>query len=335
MALQIQEFIMPAKRYGKARKSGDPSASTERKIRILLELIRNRFIRLGKLSEEYGTSKRSLLRDLQELRKIGDRAGFRLSDEQEADRVRLVSFDSRPTAIDKSGRALATLIHDAAHALGTPVEAQLQSLDDNQSAQERRFLRFLTPQLRDGSRVAETFKELEAAWANNARVTFKYSGQERRVEPAYVFVRSGRYYLLGRDPNARSWKYYALDNIEPPIKRAGSFTPQSIPAKYQTDDVIGFFQGAGEQQVSVWISPVIAPSATSRVWQRQQQIELHGDGSATMTFTVNDAGEVIRWALGLGTEAKVIAPESAVRQARVLVERLMDEYGAGRTNAPA
>jgi predicted DNA-binding transcriptional regulator YafY len=318
---------MPAKRFGKARKSGEPSGATERKIRILLELIRNKFIRLGRLSEEYGTSERSLLRDLQELRKIGERAGFRLTEEQENDCIRLLSFDSRPTAIDKSGRALRTLIHAAAHALGTPVEAQLESLENDEPPAERRFLRFLTPTLREGTRVTDTFKELEAAWANSARVAFRYSGKERRVEPAYVFVRSGRYYLLGRDPSARTWKYYALDHIELPIKRVGSFTPQPIPPKYQSDDVLGFFQGGGEQRVSVWLSQLIAPSATSRVWQRGQKIETHDDGSATMTFTVSDVGEVIRWALGFGTEAKVVAPESAVKQARELVTSLSKAYG--------
>ncbi|HKU69186.1 MAG TPA: WYL domain-containing transcriptional regulator [Candidatus Baltobacteraceae bacterium] len=318
---------MATKRFGKARPSGEPSGSTERKIRILLELIRNKFVRLSGLADEYGTSERSLLRDLQELRKIGKRAGFQLSEKSENDRVRLISFDSRPTAIDKSGRALRSLIRDAAHALGKPVEAQLESLEGEEQPEERRFLHFLTPTLREGSRVAQTYKDLEAAWASSARVTFRYSGKERRLEPACVFVRSGRYYLLGRDPNSRAWKYYALDAIEPPIKRAGSFTPQPLPAKYQRSDALGFFQGTGEERVSVWISPAIAPSATSRAWQAQQEVEMHDDGSATMTFTVNDVGEIVRWALGFGTEAKIIAPESAVRQARSIAKGIVDNYG--------
>jgi predicted DNA-binding transcriptional regulator YafY len=317
---------MPTKRFGKARPSGEPSTSTERKIRILLELIRNKFVRLSRLADEYGTSERSLLRDLQELRKIGKRAGFELSEKSEQDRVRLLSFDSRPTAIDKAGKALSLLIHDAAQALGKPVEAQLASLSSEDVREERRFLHFLNPTLREGSRVAQTYKELEAAWASNARVTFRYSGKERRLEPACVFVRSGRYYLLGRDPNSRSWKYYALDAIEPPVKRAGSFTPQPVPAKYQRNDTLGFFQGASEERVSVWISPAIAPSATCRTWQEQQEIAMHEDGSATMTFTVNDVGEVIRWALGFGAGAKIVAPSAAVAQARTIAHTIASMY---------
>jgi predicted DNA-binding transcriptional regulator YafY len=318
---------MPGKRFGKARPSGEPSESTVRKIRILLDLIRNKFVHLSRLEAEYETSERSLLRDLQELRKIGARAGFKITEKSEGGVVRLTAFDARPSAIDKSGRAQRTLIRDAAHALGTPVETQLESLQEQNAAEERRFLHFLVPTLREGSRVAQIFEALQGAWANNARITFRYSGRERRLEPACVFVRSGRYYLLGRDPTSRTWKYYALDAIEPPITRAGSFTPQAIPEKYLRDDTIGFIQGPSEERVSVWLSPAIAPSATSRVWQHDQHIEQHADGSATITFTVSDAGEVIRWALGFGAEAKVVAPASAVAQARTVAQAIARGYG--------
>src|SRR5690348_14811663 len=78
---------MPAKRFGKARPSGEPSGSTERKIRILLELIRNKSVRMSRLCDDYDIAERSILRDFQELRKIGERAGFTLSQEVENDRM--------------------------------------------------------------------------------------------------------------------------------------------------------------------------------------------------------------------------------------------------------
>lgn len=276
---------MPKTIAGKGRPSGEPSGATERKIRILLELVRNKFVRLSRMCEDYEASERTILRDLQELRAIGERAGFRIAEKSEHDVVRLLDFDRRPTALDKSSRALRSLIRDIGRAMGPPVQAQLESIEGDEPRDDRRFLRFLQPSLREGSHVAQVFDELQAAWANNARVTFRYSHKERRVEPACAIVRSGRYYLLARDPAARDWKYYALDNIELPIKRAGSFSPQPIPERYQNNDVLGFIQGPDEQRVSVWISRTMAPSATSREWQRAQRIEAHADGSVTMTFT--------------------------------------------------
>jgi predicted DNA-binding transcriptional regulator YafY len=283
------------RRFGKARPSGEPSGSTERKIRILLELIRHNSVRLSRLADEYGASERSLLRDLQELRKIGERAGFTLSEKAENDRVRLLSFDH-------------TLIREA--------------------QEKPRLLHVLTPPLREGSRSAETFEAIEAAFANNAIVTFRYGGKERRLEPARVVVRYGRYYLVGRDPTSRAWKCYALDAIEPPIKRAGSFRPEPIPEEYNCNDIIGFLQGPGEERVSVWISPALAPSVTARVWQRQQEIEMHADGSATLTFTVQNTTEVICWALSFGADAAVIAPRAAVERARKMARDLADAYTA-------
>jgi predicted DNA-binding transcriptional regulator YafY len=63
------------------------------------------------------------------------------------------------------------------------------------------------------------------------------------------------------------------------------------------------------------------------VWQEQQQVEMHEDGSATMTFTVNDVGEIIRWSLGFGAEAKVVAPQSAVDEARRIARGIVERYG--------
>jgi predicted DNA-binding transcriptional regulator YafY len=317
---------MASKRFGKPRASGEPSGATERKIRILLELIRNKFVRLGRLCDEYGTSERSLLRDMQELRKIGARAGFRLSEKAENDTIRLLFFEARPSALDKSGRALRGLIRSAARALGKPVEQELEAIASEEPREDRRFLHFLLPALREGSRVAETFKQLEDAWTNSARVTFNYSGKERRVEPYYVYVRSGRYYLLARDGAGNAWKYYALDHIEPPVKRAGSFTPRETPAQYRNDDVIGWFKGKSEERVSVRISPQIALSAVSRQWQREQRVQMHEDGSATMTFTVSDLDEVIRWSLGFGAEARIVAPQSAVERARATAYAICEQY---------
>ena len=318
-------FPMAGERLGKARPSGTPSESVERKIRILLELIRNKFVTVSRLQDEYGTAERSLLRDFQEMRAIGERAGFEISDHVENDQIRLISFDRRPTALDKSGKALQTLIHDAAQAFGAPVEQQLETIAGEETS-ERRFLRFLITKLREGTRVADVFNALHGAWAANARVKFLYSGRERTVEPGVVLLRSGRYYLVARDPKTREWRYFALDKIAGTITRAGSFSPQPVPQSYTSGNVIGFMKGNGEHRVSVWLSASIAASAASREWQPEQEVHMHDDGSATITFTVSEIDEVVRWALGFGAEARVCAPEHAVALAGETIARIAGSY---------
>jgi predicted DNA-binding transcriptional regulator YafY len=317
-----------SKRYGTPRAAGEPNSATERKVRILLEIIRNRSVRLSRICADYGMSERSVLRDFQELRKIGRRAGFTLSDKvDESGAIRLTDFDARPTSLDKTGRVFHALIRDVARALGTPVENELGSLAEAGAAAVRTFLRFAMPTLVEGTRVGEVCKELEAAWTANARVHFAYAKKKRRVEPYGVIQRSGRYYLLARDADAKNaWRRFALDRIEVPITRAGSFSPLPIPDEYSNDDVIGWMKGGAEECVSVWLSPDLAPSAASRQWQRAQRVERHADGSATMTFTVSDADEIVRWALGLGADARVVAPPSAVDRARSTIAEIAAFY---------
>jgi predicted DNA-binding transcriptional regulator YafY len=222
-------------------------------------------------------------------------------------------------------------MRSAAKALGKPVEQELASgIPGEDAGDDRRFLHFNMPTLREGSRVAEVFKTLEEAWSNNARVRFRYAGKgERRVEPYYVMQHSGRYYLLARDIAAKDsgFRYFALDQIATPIARIGTFTPRAVPDEYRGEDAIGWIHGTKMQDVSVWLSPQLAPSATSRTWQRAQRVETHSDGSATLTFTVSDPDEVIRWSLGFGVQARIVAPQSAVERAREIARAIADAYG--------
>ncbi len=50
------------------------------------------------------------------------------------------------------------------------------------------------------------------------------------------------------------------------------------------------------------------------------------NGSATMTFTVSDTDEVIRWSLGFGADAKVIGPAGAVERAKALLSEIVESY---------
>jgi len=323
------------KKYGKPRQSGEPSIATERKIRIMLELIRNKNVRLEALEVDYGIAERSLLRDFQELRRIGERAGFHISEKAVNGRMQLTDFDARPTQLDQGGKKLYALIRGVAKALGKPVEAEVESLAEQAPRDEATFLRFLMPTLVDGTAVTETFKALEGAWRSNARVRFKYAGKERRVEPYAVIVRSGRYYLLGRDLDAKDdgWRHFALDRIAGTVGRAGSFTPRAVPEEILAPDSIGWMSLSGKKriEVQVWISAALAPSAASRQWQRGQRVERCDDGSVVLTLATGDMDEVIRWAFGFGKDARVVGPQDAVERARALLDDIRTGYGEGRS----
>ncbi|MDQ2866153.1 MAG: WYL domain-containing protein [Candidatus Eremiobacteraeota bacterium] len=270
-----------------------------------------------------------MLRDFQELRKIGIRAGFKLSDKADNDVVRMLDFAARPRALDRSGRALQSLLQAAAQALGKPVEDQFRS-NDPVEKRDVPFLHFMMPKLSDGTAAAAVYTTLEAAWNDNARVRFRYANKaERRVEPYRVLHRSGRYYLFARDLGAKDdgWRYFALDQISTPIVRAGTFAPREIPPEYSDEDAIGWIKSGSKIEVGVLLSPVIADSAASRVWQRDQRVTRNRDGSASIVLCVSDVDEVVRWALGFGVDAKIVSPDTAVARAAAIVASIADAYG--------
>ena len=306
---------------------------------MLLVLIREGFVTYDWYRRSFELSSRQFARDLRHLRQIGAGLDVRISNQVEG-RARLISIAGKNRLRDVDGAPdHRVMIQIIARALGTPVARQL-GITDDAAPDSRRFLAFALPTLVEGSAVATTFEALRAAHARNARLRFRYrSGKTqavREVEPYRVLVRSGRYYLIAFDVAPRKgWRYFALDQIVGPLSRAGTFKPRPLPSSYRDTDTVGMLQGGPAIEVTVRLSPVVAASATSRLWQKTQRVRQRPDGSADITFTVNDAGEAVRWALGFGAEAEVVAPESAVQSARDIATALQRRYARASTRALA
>jgi proteasome accessory factor B len=326
--------------FGAVSRQGDePSEHLARIVSMLLVLMREGFISYDWYLRSFERSARQFARDLRHLRQIGDRLDVRISHQVEG-RARLISIAGKNRLKDSDGAPdHRAMIRTIARALGAPVARQL-GITDDASEDRSGFLTFALPTLTAGSSVATVLDALSAAHVKNARVRFHYrSGKTRttrEVEPYRVLVRSGRYYLIGFDVTPRKgWRYFALDQITGPVSRAGTFKPRMLPVTYENSDTVGMLQGGPAIEVTIRLSSVVAASATSRLWQKTQRVRQHSDGSADITFTVNDAGEAIRWALGFGAEAEVIAPPAAVEQAREIATRLQRRYTRASTRALA
>jgi predicted DNA-binding transcriptional regulator YafY len=318
---------VPKGKLGKPRPSGEPQGGTVRKIGILLDLLRNKRISMRGCATTYGTSERSIQRDLQELRNIGKTAGFQIGERLDGDYFELTKFEAKPSRLTSAQRRLNALVAELFKAFGAPVQDVAAELSDGQA--EPKFLHLVQPQLTDGSAVSETYKALESAWQDCARVEFDYRGKRRTIEPAATVVRAGRYYLVGRDAakGRGAWRTFSMDLIDGPIVRCGTFARVPPPDKYVSADTIGFFKGDGPATtVEITLSAAVAPSATSRVWQDAQRVRNNRDGTVTMAFSVDDVDEVVRWALGYGDEAWVSAPPSAVARARDVVAKMQRRY---------
>lgn len=305
----------------KARDQGEATAAAARKIWVLLELLRSRSVRFTTYARLYGESHRTFQRDLQHLRNIGKTGGFTISPIRDKERAELLSVDSKLRSLDGSAHVIG-LLGALGGAFGAPVSLELGDLAT--AGGDAGFSKFVLPQLRERSQVAEAYARLKSAWEvrpGPAIVRFSYrtnakSAEERLIEPYRVLLRSGTAYIVGYDLGRKDWRLFALDRMVTQPQRAGTIQHvRSIPAQYESCDTIGFMKThAPPVAVTVRLSARVAASATSRKWQDAQRVQNLSDGSAEITFDVGDIDEVVRWAMGYGDEAVVLSPpEAAIR----------------------
>ena len=55
-------------------------------------------------------------------------------------------------------------------------------------------------------------------------------------------------------------------------------------------------------------------------------LHLNDDGTATISLTVDDVDEVVRWALGFGDEAWISSPSAVVMRAKETLARMRRRY---------
>jgi predicted DNA-binding transcriptional regulator YafY len=182
--------------------------------------------------------------------------------------------------------------------------------------------------------IERIFELLQRAERTHRRVTFAYvdkrdARSSRRVDPYGFIVSSGRIYLVGFDHTRNDMRVFAVDNISEP-----EIGPQTFdrPADFNLDayganSVSGVWHGETLTDVTVRFSAVVAKAAAAANVARERRLARRDDGGVDITYRVSDPLEIVRWSLGWGAEAEVIAPQSARASAGEIARRIVARYG--------
>jgi predicted DNA-binding transcriptional regulator YafY len=189
--------------------------------------------------------------------------------------------------------------------------------------------------------VERVFEQLQGAERERRRVQFNYTDKnavrtQRRVDPYGFIVSNGRVYLVGYDHTRTDMRVFAVDNV-----LDVAISPQTFvkPADFNLDtygasSVSGVVHGATLGEVTVRFSPVVAKAATAAATvARDRRVVPRDDGGVDITYRVADALEIVRFSLGWGAEAEVVAPEDARRAAADIARRLAARYGEQERDA--
>jgi len=316
------------------KRAEEPAEDTVRLFWMFVVLVRERAITYERYAALFSRTTRTFKRDVTKLRELGERFNFALSPQRRGE-VRLARFDDDPLVRRRHSDAERAddAVHAVVEAFGEVVAASLRAWTDLPAPLGDRFLRIATPRLRADSTVGATYELFREGWRRRARLRFRYPPRsggaptERVVEPYLTTYNAGRYYLVGFDVRPGSgWRQYAIDRIVGPIKPSGTFSARVIPRAYRGEDAVGLFKTGVERDVTVALSATIAQAVIAREWQHGERIGHAADGRITLTFSVHDVGEAVRWALSFGSEAEILAPSDAVAHAREIVATLRDRY---------
>lgn len=166
----------------------------------------------------------------------------------------------------------------------------------------------------------KTLHEIEKAIQRTQQLTFAYrsphDGQERHhvIEPKPLVFKGGHVYLYGRAIEGNRQIQFRLDRIVP-----GSARMLSTRFTHARPLTRSYF-------LRYWLSPVLARNGVSNHFPNEQQIELHADGSATVSARIDNLFEARRILFSYGINCIVLEPPELLADMRLFRDHLNKNY---------
>ncbi len=331
------------------------NAEVIRQWTILREIERTRGagVTIDDLAAQCGVTTRTIRRDLQAL----EEAGFPVYDDRSRDdgRTRWTmngqAFKGLSTGLTLSELCALyfsrTLLESLA---GTPFRDELanafEKLGATLTPHMRRFLDQL-PQViaskADPNRRQTTVtgphhqqivgRALDATpHHRQCTLTYHSRSSERTkaylIHPTRLAYAQGGLYLLAYVPEYAEIRTFAVERIREITLLEDRFTPMEELQGAAFPHSLGVHSGTPER-VEVEFEADVAEYVRSREWHQSQLWHDRPDGRASMTLDVCVDHALRSWLLGFGSSARVVAPESLVRDIATQLDAARAKYADG------
>ncbi|ALG10128.1 helix-turn-helix transcriptional regulator [Kibdelosporangium phytohabitans] len=273
------------------------STTTSSRLLALLSLLQaRRDWPGGLLAERLGVSDRTVRRDVDRLRELGypvqavkgPDGGYRLEagsqvppllfDEEQAVALTValrIAVGTGAGIEEAAARALATV----RQVLPSRLRQRVDALAIGAAG------RVADPQVDTGvlltlSAAVRAGEELRFDYRSPGRPEDAEPRPPRRVQPHHLVVRSGRWYLVGWDPDREDWRTYRADRMTPRTPNGPRFPPRAVPGG----------------DVAVFLSAQFKGSASTDAWPCRGEVILDLPAADVAPF----AGDGIVEELGAG-----------------------------------
>ncbi len=207
---------------------------------------------------------------------------------------------------------------------GRSVRAQVEALSP---------VAFRLSEIRLDEHGERAFALLSSAERVSRSVRFSYLDKDgnrslRTIDPYGFVIHAGRVYCVGYDHDRGSKRTFAIDNVSDPsvlvktFVRPGGFRIE----EYAAGSISGVMHSDETTAVQVAFAPRVAKAAIAARVVEERQIEHRGDGSVDITYSVTDTDELVRWVLGWGSQAEILAPAAVRTRIAGLSREITEKY---------
>lgn len=321
------------------------SGRIHRIIQILTALQAENNPTAQQLAQIFGTSARTIYRDLNELKTIGvpyhydpKTGGYRLDPE----------FFLPPIDLNlQEALALLLLSQKAAAQLQIPFKnsAMLAALkiENNLPPKIRKHCNTTlqtvttkpTPQAQM-SKLDALFNKLQLAIQQKRKVTIRYDSfyEKETIDlelwPYHLFYNNRAWYVIGNSRLHQSLRTFKLNRITDITLQTKKFLDgDDFDLRQYLGRAWSMIPEGRIYHVKLRFAPKVARNVAEVHWHETQQTKFNPDGSADVEFRVDGINEITWWILGYGDQVKVLAP-------RRLRERIIEiAKNMIKTNQPS
>ena len=300
-----------------------------RVIEILTTLQAGESYTVSELSEMFGTSRRTIFRDLKELQDIG--VPYHYDAETGGYSIRPEYFLPPADLNLHEALSLLLLAHKVSNQVQLPFKrsALLAALkiENNLPAKIRQYcstaLRNISAgageqtQLCQNTRFDRTFAQLQEAIAKKRKVNICYSSflesTVSNVElcPYHLLYNNNAWHVLGRTSLDNSIRTFELNRIRELEITEKCFL---IDGDFDVSEYLGRAWSMVPEgriyHVKLHFLPQVANNIAEVKWHRTQKVTFNGDGSAIVEFRVDGLNEITWWILGYGDQVQVLTPKA-------------------------
>ena len=312
-----------------------------RVMQILTTLQAGKKYAVDDLTKIFGTSRRTIFRDLKELRTIGVPYHY---DTKTGCYTIEPEFFLPPIDLNlQEALSLLLLVHKASNQIQLPFKnsALLAALkiENNMPAKIRQYcntaLRNISTKasaqapFRHPDGLDKTFAQLQEAIAKKRKVNIRYHSLfegtviDLELCPYHLLYNNRAWYALGRSSLHKSVRTFKLNRIKELKTTDKCFLDGE---NFDVHDYLGrawsMIPEGRIYNIKLRFLPKVANNVAEVQWHSTQKVTRNSDGSAIVEFRVDGLGEITWWILSYGDQVLVLAPKALRKRVLQIVKNM-------------